>query len=183
MFPRLITTDRMSLMTKPTAQDIIDRLNLVPHPEEGGWFLETYRSTENFGPTILPRRYSGPRSHSTAIYYLLTPETYSHMHRLETDEIFHFYAGDPCEMLQLHPDGSGVKITLGNNIVLGQRPQVVVPCSSWQGMRLLPGGTFALMGCTVAPGFDFADYAHGSRQELSDSYPKFKEELIRLTTK
>jgi len=168
-------------MTKPTAQEVIDLLGLIPHPEEGGWFLEIHRSSESFPLDNLPERYSGNRCHSTAIYYLLTPETYSHMHRLVTDEIFHFYAGDPCEMLQLHQDGSGETITLGNDLLSGQKPQVRVPCSSWQGMRLLPGGTFALMGCTVAPGFEFADYAHGTRQSLVDNCPKFKEQIIRLT--
>lgn len=166
---------------KPTAQDIIQRLKLIPHPEEGGWFLETYRSGEFFTADILPDRYSGDRRHSTAIYYLLTPETYSHMHLLQTDEIFHFYAGDPCEMTQLHPDGSGEIITLGNDILSGQRPQVVVPCGSWQGLRLLPGGTFGLMGCTVAPGFEFADYAHGTREALIEQWPDFAEQIIRLT--
>nr|WP_321513434.1 cupin domain-containing protein [uncultured Pseudodesulfovibrio sp.] len=168
-------------MTKPSAQEIIDLLGLIPHPEEGGWFLETHRSNDFFTQDILPERYCGDRCHSTAIYYLLTPETYSHMHRLLTDEIFHFYAGDPCEMLQLHPDGSGRIITLGNDLLSGQKPQVKVPCSSWQGMRLLPGGTFALMGCTVAPGFEFADYSHGTRQALVAEYPEFKEQIVRLT--
>lgn len=169
-------------MGKPTAQDIIDLLGLIPHPEEGGWFLETHRSNETFAQDILPGRYDGERCHSTAIYYLLTPETYSHMHRLVTDEIFHFYAGDPCEMTQLHPDGSGEIVVFGNDLMNGQRPQVKVSCNSWQGMRLLPGGTFALMGCTVAPGFEFADYSHGSRAELVSEYPDFAEQIIRLTS-
>ncbi len=168
-------------MNKLSAQEVIGTLGLEPHPEEGGFFIETHRSDEGYDAKNLPGRYSGDRSHSTAIYYLLTPETFSHMHRLESDEIFHFYIGDPCEMLQLHPDGSGETITLGTDLAAGEKPQIRVPRSSWQGMRLLPGGSFCLMGCTVAPGFEFIDYAHGGRDELVGEYPDFAEEIELLT--
>lgn len=168
-------------MKKPTAEEVIEMLGLQPHPEEGGFFVETHRADEMLGAADLDSRYSGDRCHSTAIYYMLTPETFSHMHLLQSDEIFHFYLGDPCEMLQLHPDGSGEVVQFGNNLAAGQRPQVRVPRGSWQGMRLLPGGTFGLMGCTVAPGFEFVDYAHGSRTELLKDYPDFKE-LIEILT-
>lgn len=168
-------------MMKITAQEVIDILGLEPHPEEGGYFSETHRSGERFDAAHLPARYGAPRCHSTAIYYLLTPDTYSHMHRLETDEVFHFYLGDPCEMVQLHPDGSGEVLVLGPDLLAGQRPQVVVPCGSWQGMRLLPGGAFGLMGCTVAPGFEFADYAHGLREPLMQQYPDFMDNIRSLT--
>jgi len=170
-------------MIKISTQEVIDILNLQPHPEEGGYFTETHRSDEMHAAANLPPRYGDDRSHSTAIYYLLTPQTYSHMHRLKTDEIFHFYAGDPCEMLQLHPDGTSDIVVLGNDLKTGHRPQVIVPCDSWQGMRLLPGGTFGLMGCTVAPGFEFADYAHGVRKELLEQYPEHAEQIRRLTDK
>ena len=168
-------------MNTPDARQIIERLGLTPHPEEGGWFLETHRTDESLPREVLPGRYDGPRAFGTAIYYLLTPDTYSHMHRLRSDEIFHFYAGGPCEMLQLHPDGSGETLVLGNDIMAGQRPQIVVPRDSWQGLRLLPGSPFALMGCTVAPGFEYADYTHGDRAELVTSHPEFRDRIIRLT--
>ncbi|WP_419785987.1 cupin domain-containing protein [Pseudodesulfovibrio sp.] len=164
-----------------TAQDIIKTLGLTPHPEEGGFFAETYRSAESFCGKILPDRYGDSRHHSTAIYYLLTPETCSHLHRLESDEVFHFYMGDPCEMLRLYPDGSGETVLLGTDLAAGQRPQTMVPRGVWQGMRLLPGGTFALMGCTVAPGFDYRDYTHGSRSKLLEQYPGFAEQIRLLT--
>jgi len=170
-------------MTQPTAQEIIDALGLLPHPEEGGFFSETHRAGETYAAANLPDRYDGDRSHSTAIYYLLTPETFSHMHRLKSEEIFHFYLGDPCEMVQLHPDGTGEVVVLGNDILARQRPQVIVPKNSWQGMRLLPGSTFGLMGCTVAPGFEFVDYDHGMRSDLVASHPKFEEYITRLTAK
>lgn len=168
-------------MSKLSYQQVIDILSLQPHPEEGGFFCETFRSDEMCGASTLSDRYEGDRCHSTAIYYLLTPETYSHMHKLESDEIFHFYAGDPCEMLQLHPDGTGEVVLLGNDLAAGQRPQVRVPRGSWQGMRLLPGGEFGLMGCTVAPGFEFVDYAHGTRGDLVSRYPDYEEYVRRLT--
>lgn len=170
-------------MNKISVKEVIDILDLVPHPEEGGFFVETHRSDEMVAADMLPTRYEGERCHGTAIYYLLTPETYSHMHRLKSDEIFHFYLGDPCEMTQLHPDGSGEVVTLGADLVAGHRPQVIVPRHSWQGMRLLPGGTFGLMGCTVAPGFEFVDYDHGGRKELIAQYPDFAEQITRLTHK
>lgn len=168
-------------MEKITAKEVIDILGLIPHPEEGGYFIETHRAAEMLGADQLPDRYGAPRCHSTAIYYLLTPETYSHMHVLQTDEVFHLYMGDACEMLQLHPDGSGEVVVLGTDLATGQRPQVRVPRGSWQGMRLMEGGEFALMGCTVAPGFEFADYAHGERDELLRQYPDFSERIRRLT--
>lgn len=170
-------------MKKLSVQEVIDSLSLIPHPEEGGFFVETHRSDEKVATDALPSRYDGERCHGTAIYYLLTPETYSHMHRLKSDEIFHFYLGDPCEMTQLHPDGSGEVVTLGSDLAAGQRPQVIVPRHSWQGMRLLPGGSFGLMGCTVAPGFEFVDYDHGTRDALLEQYPDFSEQIIRLTHK
>ncbi len=102
-----------------TAEQLQRQLNLKPHPEEGGYFVETYRSDEHIPQNALPNRYEGDRSFATAIYYLLTSDTLSAMHRLPTDEIFHFYMGDPVEMLQLMPDGSGRVITLGNDILKG----------------------------------------------------------------
>ena len=164
-----------------TAQQVIDALGLIPHPEEGGYYIETHRCDETIAAVHLPQRYGGDRVHSTAIYYLLTPDTYSHMHRLCSDEIFHFYLGDPCEMLQLHADGSGEIVQLGGELMVGQRPQVRVPRGSWQGMRLIPGGDFALMGCTVAPGFEFVDYEHGDREALLAEHPSFADHIKRLT--
>ena len=155
-----------------TANDIIRLLDLKPLPLEGGYFRETYRSK-----VVFPGR---QKSAGTAIYYLLTPDTCSALHRLPTDELFHFYQGDPVQMLQLGPD-SGKVVMLGNDIQAGQRPQVVVPAGVWQGSCLAEGGKFTLMGTTMAPGFDFADYEAGDRQELSARYPEFAEMIKRLT--
>src|ERR1700692_757812 len=152
----------------PTADELIRHLGLTPHPKEGGFFCETSRAAES--ASSLPARYQGPRSASTAIYYLLTPTTYSAIHRLQTDEIFHFYLGDPIRMVQLDPDGTGRTIVLGPDVLHGQQLQVVVPRGVWQGSFLEPGGAVALLGCTVAPGFEFADYESGDRQALTAQY-------------
>jgi predicted cupin superfamily sugar epimerase len=164
-----------------SAQQVIEILQLEPHPCEGGFFRETYRSSCAIPASALSKEYSGGRSASTAIYYLLTPDTFSEMHRLPTDEVFHFYLGDAVEMLQLHPHGRGEVIRLGSDLAAGERPQVLAPGGTWQGSRLVPGGKWALLGTTVAPGFDFADYTSGRRGELISAYPGFGELITALT--
>jgi predicted cupin superfamily sugar epimerase len=165
-----------------TAEQIIDLLNLKSHPKEGGYFTESYRSQETLLQKSLPDRYHGGRPFGTAIYYLLTPETFSVLHRLKSDEIFHFYLGDPVEMLQLLPDGSGRTILLGSDIFNGMQLQTVILRNIWQGARLVTGGAFALMGTTVSPGFAYEDYETGRRDELIRAYPKFQEKILSLTT-
>ena len=148
---------------------------------EGGYFCQTYRSTEKIALDALPSRYKISKAFGTAIYYLLTPDQRSAMHRLPTDEIFHFYLGDPVTMLQLHPDGSSDVITIGSDIVKGQKPQVLVPRFAWQGSMLIEGGKSALMGTTMAPGFDYSDYEAGDRGELVEKYPDQKDLIVKLT--
>src|SRR6516162_297797 len=144
-----------------TANEIKALLKLDPHPVEGGFYRRTYTAA---GTVELPR---GVRAQGTAIYYLLEAGTFSEMHVLESDEIFHFYVGDPVEMLQLYPDGGSAVLTLGPDLAAGQQVQVVVPAGVWQGTRLLGGCKLALLGCTVTPGFDFADYRNASYAELA----------------
>lgn len=164
-----------------TVERIRALLHLEPLAMEGGYYAETYRAAEAIPAEALPARYGGRRSLGTAIYYLLTPDTCSAMHRLAGDELWHFYLGDPLEMLQLHPDGSGQVILLGSDLLRGQRPQVVVPAGTWQGTRLLPGGAFALVGTTMAPGFEFGDYEPGQREVLVQAYPCFRELIMART--
>ena len=158
-----------------TAQEIKTLLNLDPHPVEGGSFRQTYAATETLE---LPR---GTRSRGTAIYYLLEQGQFSEMHMLDSDEIFHFYFGDPVEMLQLYPDGSSVVLTLGRDLAAGQQVQVVVPTGVWQGMRLIGNGKVALLGCTVVPGFNYADYHNATFAELSARWPEQAERIRSLT--
>ena len=164
-----------------TAQEVIDRLQLLPLPTEGGYFRETYRSPLRHLGHALPAEYGGERNASTAIYYLLTHDSFSAIHRVKSDEIFHFYAGDLVEMLRLWPDGDSAVDLIGNDLAAGHEPQIVVPAGVWQGCRLVPGGRWALMGCTVAPGFDFADFEAASRAELMHEYPARAEMIAALT--
>lgn len=135
-----------------TADEVIARLGLVPLPGEGGFFRETYRSATK-----------------TAIYYLLTPTRHSRLHRLPGDEIYHFYLGDPVELLLLRPVGSGEVVVLGADLTM----QVVVPGGVWQGSRLVPGGRWALLGTTMSPGFEFAHFTPGDAEVLTGEYPAF----------
>ena len=165
----------------PSAKEIQELLKLQPLPVEGGYFAETYRSKFTLSPRSLSSGYSGERALSTAIYYMLTPDTFSAMHRLKGDEVYHFYLGDPAEMLILKPDGTGETLVMGQDIVSGMRLQHVVRGGSWQGSRLVPGGKFALLGTTMAPGFDPADFELGARGELTARYPAYAELLAALT--
>jgi predicted cupin superfamily sugar epimerase len=164
-----------------TAEEIKRRLGLEAHPREGGYFVQTWKSEEQIPLSALPARYSGPRAAGTAIYYLLEPTTFSEMHRLISDEVFHFYLGDPIEMLQLWPDGSSKVVTLGSDLAAGMVPQLVVPRGVWQGSRLVPEGEMGLLGCTVSPGFDYADYETGTRAELLALYPEAALMIEQLT--
>jgi predicted cupin superfamily sugar epimerase len=158
-----------------TADEIKDLLKLEPHPVEGGFFRRTYTSGES---VELER---GVRPAGTAIYYLLEQESFSEMHVLASDEIFHFYLGDPVEMLQLYPDGRSAVSALGPDLAAGQQVQIVVPAGVWQGTRLLGDGKVALLGCTVTPGFDLADYRGGSYAELAAKWPAEAERIRALT--
>jgi uncharacterized protein len=167
----------------PNARQIIDALGLQPHPIEGGFFRETYRSTGSVPSVDLPAGYPAEsgRSFGTAIYYLLTAETFSEMHRLPTEEVFHLYLGGPVRMLQLFPDRSGREIVIGADVLNAQHPQVIVPPNVWQGSRLEPGVEFALLGATMAPGFDYADYEQGRRGELMEQFPEYAAIIRELT--
>jgi predicted cupin superfamily sugar epimerase len=163
-----------------TAEEIIAHLKLKPHPREDGFFIETYRSTEKTAWEALPPRYDGTRSHSTAIYFLLTSKGFSEMHRIQSDEIFHFYAGATTKLLLLYPQtGRGQVLKLGNDLLSDESPQIVVPRGCWQGMRTT--GEFTLMGTTVAPGFEYSDYESGNREELIRLYPAFADRIRALT--
>jgi predicted cupin superfamily sugar epimerase len=165
-----------------TAEDVKKLLGLRPHPREGGWYVRTYEANEWVSAEVFEdRRYAGERRTGTAIYYLLEPGTFSEMHRLKSDEVFHFYAGDAVEMLQLKEGGTGTVVVIGNDLLRGQRPQVVVSRGVWQGTRLVEGGRWALLGCTVSPGFEFEDYESGVRERLCVEWPEFVGEITALT--
>jgi hypothetical protein len=163
-----------------TGEQIRELLQMRPHPIEGGYFAETYRGVPVVPQGSLPD-YPGDRAISTAIFYLLTPDTFSAMHRVRGDEMFHFYLGDPVEMLQLKEDGSGEVIVLGQDIAAGMRLQHNVPGGVWQGSRLRAGGKYALLGTTMAPGFEYEDYETGKRQNLISRYREYSQLIISLS--
>jgi uncharacterized protein len=163
-----------------TANDVIKKLDLKPLPEEGGYYKEIYRAEGTIPKESLPK-HSGKRNYSTSIYYLITPEEFSGLHRVASDEIFHFYLGDPVKMIQIYPSGKLEEIVLGPELKKDQAPQVVVKNGVWQGTRLIEGGKWALMGCVVAPGFEFEDFETKSRSTLIKEFPQHKR-IIALYT-
>ena len=169
-------------MKKLTADDVIRILNLKPLPAEGGFYRETYRGPiVNAPATIFGIKSASPRVTSTAIYYLIRPESFSALHKISSDEIFHFYAGDPVEMVQITSSGELRKITMGTDLQSGQEPQVCVPKNIWQGLKLQQGGAWALLGTTVAPGFEFEDFVLGQREIMLQEYPQHKDVIFRYT--
>lgn len=154
-----------------TAEEIIQALGLEPLPVEGGLTTQTYLS--RFSIDGQPA--------GTAIYYLLRGSAFSHLHQLTGDEMYHFYLGDPVELTQLLPDGSVKTTVLGTDIAAGQRPQLLVPAGVWQGSRLAPGGSFALLGTTMWPGYTPECYRHGDPAKLARQYPQAAEIIARLT--
>ena len=157
----------------PTAAAIIAALQLEALPNEGGFFRLAYSSV-----LCLPNG----RAAGSAIYFLLTPEGFSALHSLRTEEVWHFYAGDPAEHLCLDPaTGNGTKTRLGPDILNGQRPLLVVPAGAWQGARLAPGGRWALLGCTLSPAWDEREFRLGERSPLTSAFPLWAEEIRALT--
>jgi predicted cupin superfamily sugar epimerase len=156
-----------------TAEEIVRLLDLEPLDEEGGYFRRTGESG-----LFVPG--SDRRTYST-IYSLITPEAFSALHRLVSDELWCFHAGDALEGLRLRLDGSGERVRLGLNVAAGERPQDIVPAHTWQGTRLAPGGRWALTSCVVVPEFVWGDFELGVRGTLVAVYPDFAEDIAAVT--
>jgi uncharacterized protein len=155
--------------------DIVRRLEMQLHPE-GGYFRESFRA-----PLILSGLPHGvQRNASTAIYFLLPAGSFSAFHRVRSDEVWHHYDGDPLALHIIDRDGAYVKILLGPNLRAGERPQAVVPADTWQAAEPL-GSSFSLCGCTVAPGFDYADFELAKRDEVAAQFPERAAIITRLT--
>ena len=161
-------------------RELIRALDLQPHPE-GGWYRETYRATETIAPGCLPGRYTGPRSHATAIYFLLASDNFSALHRLKSDEVWHFYSGSPLSLHAIHADGRYAPVTLGPDLAQGETFQAVVPNGCWFGATVDTPGAYALVGCSVAPGFDFSDFEIAERESLTGVFPQHAALIARLT--
>jgi predicted cupin superfamily sugar epimerase len=161
-------------------EQIIRKLELLPHPE-GGYFRETYRSSGAIHPESAGASYNGERNFSTCIYFLLTPESFSALHRIPQDEIWHFYDGSHLHLHMITPDGEYSKTVIGRGIKNGEVPQFVVPGGSWFGATVINKNDFSLVGCTVAPGFDFRDFEMGTREDLVRRFPQHHKIITRLT--
>ena len=167
-------------MTKRDARYWIEKLQLEPHPE-GGYFRQTYRSEVAIAREALPAGFSGARAVSTAIYFLLEGKNFSAFHRLRSDEVWHFYAGEPLVVHVIEPAGNYFRILLGRDLEAGQILQGVVRAGCWFASHVADWKSFAVVGCTVAPGFDFEDFEMGKREELGERYPPHRELIERLT--
>jgi len=163
-----------------TARQLITQYQLQPHPE-GGYYLQTYCSSEKIPVAALPGRFGGDRYFSTAIYFLLEGEQFSAFHRIQSDELWHFYTGTGLNIYVIHPDGKGEILKLGDDLINGYSFQQLVPAGCWFASKPVTADGFSFVGCTVAPGFDFADFEMGDREELVKEYPKYEEWINELT--
>ncbi|MDQ3036425.1 MAG: cupin domain-containing protein [Myxococcota bacterium] len=154
--------------------ELVRTLALEPHPE-GGFYRETYRSS------VIVDTPRGPRPASTAIHFLVPGDTFSALHRIASDEVWHHHAGAPLRVVQLDEHGARIDHLLGTDLARGQRPQAVVPAGAWFGAHVEDDGAWSLVGCTVAPGFDFADFELGDRDALLARFPQHAELVRRLT--
>ena len=164
-----------------TKEEIIEVFDMIPLEGEGGMWKKMFRSDEAFLPGETSDR-KGPHVLYGSILYLLTRNSFSRMHRLPTDEIWHFYMGASCETIVLCPDGSGYVNRLGNDFAAGETVTAVVPRGCWQGTRITGEGDWALLGTTMAPDYEDCDYENGT-EELIRQYPAFEEALKILTGK
>lgn len=163
-----------------TAKEWVERYQMQSHPE-GGYFVETYRSDEIIAREALPSRFSGHRSFSTGIYFLLENHHFSTLHRIQADEMWHFYAGGSLNIYVIHLNARLEIIKLGPNPDKGEVFQAVVPAGAWFGAKPAPESPYSLVGCTVAPGFDFADFEMASRTNLLTTYPQHEAVIQFLT--
>ncbi|MCS7067208.1 MAG: cupin domain-containing protein [Meiothermus sp.] len=158
----------------------VDYLGLAAHPE-GGFYRQTYKADEAIAEPHLPHRYKGQRPFSTAIYFLLEHPDFSAFHRLTSDEVWHFYTGSSLTLWLISPLGELSRLHLGPDPGQGQSFQQVVPAGYWFAASLDAPQTFALVGCTIAPGFDFADFELAQRAQLAQQFPQHRDLIERLT--
>lgn len=161
-------------MTRHTAQTWISHLQLNRHVE-GGWYSEVYRSALTLAPEALQPAFNGRRSASTHIYFLLEKENFSAFHRIKSDEIWHFYNGDPLIVYEIDEAGVLTEHLLGQDPGAGQSLCCVIKANNWFASKVADGGGYGLAGCTVAPGFDFEDFELAKKEELSQLFPDHKE--------
>jgi hypothetical protein len=161
-------------------EEIIQKLQLQPHPE-GGFYRETYRSHETIPEDSLPSYFEGNRNYATCIYYLLQSGDFSAFHKIQQDEIWHFYLGSPIKLFMISEQGHLSQVIIGTDLSAGQVPQFVVPKQYWFAATVLNQESFSLIGCTVSPGFNFKDFTLASRNKLIERYPQHHEIINQFT--
>ena len=160
-------------------EQIIKELNLEPHPE-GGYYKETYRSKGSIPDGTLAE-FKGERTFTTAIYFLLTTYVFSAFHKIKSDEMWHHYDGSAIELHMISPEGEHSIVIIGKDLLNGEHPQYVVPAGYWFGSRIKGEEEFALLGCTVSPGFDFHDFVLAKQEELTPMFPQHEKIIAELT--
>ncbi len=163
-----------------TVEELIAKYQLIPHPE-GGYFRETYRSEGVISQQVLPEKFKGDRNYCTGIYFLLPQGKKSCLHRIQSDEMWHFYLGGSMTLILMHEDYGVQKMILGSNILAGEQVQFVVPAGWWFGGYPNTESSYSFVGCTVAPGFDFADFELANRDELLQKFPGSTDIILTLT--
>lgn len=165
---------------KIAVSELIEKLELLPHPE-GGYYKETYRSEELIPKSGLPARFEHDLSVATAIYFLIEKNNFSALHKIKSDETWHFYAGDALEVIELDEQGNLKHTAVGNNLAAGEVFQYTVKAGTWFGSRVKAGGNYSLVGCTVAPGFDFRDFEMAEREALNQLFPAQQTIIQEMT--
>lgn len=168
------------LSMKNQIEKIINQLNLEPHPE-GGFFKETYRSATQIDEATLGEPFVGARNISTGIYFLLTADTFSAFHKINQDEMWHFYDGSPLKIHMISARGEYSETIVGRNLAAGEMPQFTVPAGTWFGATVIESNNFSLVGCTVSPGFDFRDFQMPAQKELLKRFPKHRAIITALS--
>ncbi|MDA8648354.1 cupin domain-containing protein [bacterium] len=166
--------------SKYSKEELVQNLKLQPHPE-GGFYKETYRSAHSIPNDSLAGNHEGDRSYGTGIYFMLTSDTFSAFHRIEQDELWFFHQGATIELHMISPDGVHSKHLIGNNILQGEQPQLLVPETYWFAAKVVDGGNFSLVSCTVSPGFDFRDFVLPSKEELTAKFPEHRSLIAEFT--
>lgn len=163
-----------------TAQQIITKFNLTEHPE-GGYYKETYRSNGTISSQHLTSNFIGDRNYATGIYFLLTSTKFSAFHKINQDEMWHFYKGSTLKLHMISPNGEYSFVLIGNDLANNEQPQFTVPTSYWFAAEVIAKDAYAFTGCTVAPGFDFRDFVLPKKEELIALFPQHTEIISKLT--
>ena len=163
-----------------TVETLVKELNLLPHPE-GGYYKETYRSEGTIKQTCLTSDFSGDRNIATGIYFLIEKGNFSALHKIKSDETWHFYYGDALEVIEINEQGNLTITQIGLNLQKGETFQYTVKANTWFGSRVSANGSFSLVGCTVYPGFDFNDFELAQQQDLIQLFPQHRQLILELT--